>query len=314
MMLKVNFIVKKKYENMRLDKLLKRRYPEFTRFEIKRAILDGIIRVNTQETKPSYFLKVGDQVEGIIKKLSDIYLKPNKDIPIKILYQDSEILAINKDSGYPVYPSRHHQHNTIANGLLVKFPYLKKEFYGSIRLGILHRLDKETSGVLLVAKNRESFYNISKLFEKRLISKTYIALVFGNLEQKEGCVNLTLARSFSDPRKRLVISAPDASKNKNLKIKQAITCYKVIQSFKNFDLVEMYPKTGRMHQLRAHFFYLNHPILGDNLYWNEEFNRLPVVPRLMLHASKVEFVYKNRNYKIEASLPDEFKQILNNTL
>lgn len=311
-MLELNFTISKNNEKTRLDKLLKKYHPEFTRLEIKKAIISGVVKVNGYEVKPSRCLKLGDKITGLLKKLSDIYLRPNDSILIELLYEDSDIIAINKYPGYSVYPSKHHQYNTVANGLLVKFPYLKKEFYGSIRLGIIHRLDKETSGVLLVAKNRDSFYNISKLFEKRLIRKTYLALVCGNLISKEGRIDAALARSFKDIRKRLVVSMKDLKGMNIQKAKQALTDYKVLQSFKKFDLVEVHPQTGRMHQLRAHFLYIGHPILGDRLYSDDKFKSALVVPRLMLHANQVEFTYKNKYYKIEAPLPEDFKNMISN--
>ncbi len=305
-MISLNLVIRRKFAGLRFDKFLRKIYPEYSRYEIQRAIKEGVILINGAPVKQSYLLKEGDNIVGILKKLADVYLRPNSAVPIQLIFEDENLMAINKPSGYPVYPSKHHEHDTIANGLLARFPYLKKEFYGSIRLGIVHRLDKETSGLLLIAKNRDSFYNISKLFEKRLVKKTYLALVYGNLKKKKDCFKASLVRSFADWRKRIVVSRVDDIAS----AKQAITCYKVIASYKDFDLVEVFPKTGRMHQIRVHFLYLNHPILGDRLYKKEENKSLVEVSRLMLHAHRISFRYKGKYYNIEAPIPDDFKKFL----
>lgn len=308
-MLEIKLQINKDSDIIRLDKFLKNKYTDYTRIEIKKAISEGLVKVNDCEIKPSYKLRISDLVTGKLHKLPEILLKPNKEVPIKIVYEDDSLICINKDSGYPVYPSKHHEYDTIANGLLARFPFLKKEFYGSIRVGIIHRLDKETSGALLVAKKRQVFYNISKLFETRKIKKVYLALVYGNLENKEGYIDVALTRSKKDFRKRIIVSEGN-SLNSASKYKEAITFYKVLRSFNGYDLIEAYPKTGRMHQIRAHFLYLGHSVLGDKLYQKLDKINPIKAPRLMLHSYKIEFDYNNKEYKIEVPLPSDFDDFL----
>lgn len=312
-MLKINIKVTKNLEGKRLDKVLKDLYKEYTRKEIKLAIKQGKIKVNYKIVKPSYKITLCDIIKGELKKISDVLLKPNKSIELKIIFEDKNIIAINKTPGIVVVPDKFHKANSIANALIYKFPYLKDEFFGSTRAGILHRLDKETSGVLIVAKTKEVFRDIQKLFLKRKIKKIYLGFCFGNIKEKKGKIRSYLKRSYKDPRKRIVVSKIESFFNG---AKLAITYYEVLKNFKNFCYVKIFPKTGRMHQIRAQFLEISHPILGDKLYRKEndtsqaKLEKFLEIKRLMLHCYCLEFFYKNKYYKIEAPLPEDFKKIL----
>jgi len=215
---------------------------------------------------------------------------------VKIIYEDKDVLAINKPAGLLV-----HGPNSLVDWLLKKYPEIKDVGEDSIRPGIVHRLDKDTSGVLLVAKNQKAFEYLKEQFQNRKIKKKYIALVEGNIKDSNGIIDLPIGKSKKDFRKK-------SSTGKIVgKIREAITEYKVLKRFKNFTLVEVFPKTGRTHQIRVHFKAINHPVAGDKLYGRQ--NNLN---RQFLHASSLEFNLPNgARIKLEADLPEDLKNFLN---
>ena len=230
---------------------------------------------------------------------------------IKVLFEDKDILAINKPSGIMVHADNKSSEPTIVDWILKKYPKIKgvgepiifKD--GEIdRPGIVHRLDKETSGVLLIAKNKESFVYLKKQFADRKIKKTYISIVDGNLKNDIGLINKPIGRSPSDFRRRL------AGRGARGELREAVTEYKVLKRFNKFSLLEVCPKTGRTHQIRVHMKYLSHPIVCDSLYNPKGF--CPAgLGRLALHAKSIEFKNtKGKTIKIEAPLPKEFKKFL----
>jgi len=224
---------------------------------------------------------------------------------IKIIYEDDELLAIDKLAGLIVFPEGETKEKTLIDLLLEDRPELKNTGTAP-RYGIIHRLDKDTSGVLLVAKNNEALESFQKQFKEGLIKKRYVALVVGNLKNEEGTIETLIGRSPQDRRRQKVYLENDpASEGK----RKAITKYKLLQRFENYDLIEIEPRSGRKHQIRTHLSYLGHPIAGDKLYG---FKNQPLpkdLKRQFLHAS---YLKTDNGKEFKSELPEDLKQVLNN--
>jgi len=225
---------------------------------------------------------------------------------ISIVYEDDNILAINKPAGLTVFSEEKTEEKTLADILLEKFPYLNKN--EPPRYGIAHRLDKDTSGVLLVAKSKESLIFLQKQFKNRTIQKKYIALVVGNIKEDTGKIETLIGRSPKDrlKQKAFFVGEPGSQGKR-----EAITEFKVQERFKDYTLLEVTPKTGRKHQIRCHLSYLSHPIAGDKLYG---FRRQPSpkgLTRHFLHAYSLRFETQDGQTKeIKAELPEELANII----
>ncbi|MBP6060765.1 MAG: RluA family pseudouridine synthase [Candidatus Pacebacteria bacterium] len=240
------------------------------------------------------------------------------DFKLKILYEDKDILAIDKQAGISVHGDGRNDVETLADLILKEYPEMKNvgepmeiEVNGEIkkifRPGIVHRLDKDTSGVLLLARNQNAYEFLKKQFQNREIKKTYITLVSGHMKNDTGTIDASIGRSPSDPRKRI------ASRGKSGKLRDAVTEYKVLERIEidgeKYTWVEVYPKTGRTHQIRVHMKFLNHPVVCDKLYASDK-NCPESISRLALHAKSIEF--KNlagENLKIEAPISEDLKSI-----
>ncbi len=214
---------------------------------------------------------------------------------IKIIYEDDDVLAVNKPAGLVV----HGPDNSLVGWLLNKYPEIKNVGEDSTRPGIVHRLDKDTSGVLLVAKNQKTFEYLKEQFQNRKIKKKYIVLVYGKLKVESGIIDLPIGRSRT-PLKRL------ASEKARGKLREAITEYKVIKKFPDYTLVEAFPQTGRTHQIRVHFKAVGHSVAGDKLYGSKG-----ELSRQFLHANSLEFKLLGGSViKLEADLPKDLKNFL----
>lgn len=228
----------------------------------------------------------------------------------EVLYEDSEVVAINKPAGLVVHSDGKTLEETLADWIMKKYPEIKdvgepgKTSNGEIvpRPGIVHRLDRETSGVMLVAKTKESFENLKKQFQKHQIIKKYEAFVFGQMKTKEGVINRPIGRSSSDFRKW------SAQRGARGEMREAITHYKVTSSGKDYSLVEVSPKTGRTHQIRVHFKAINYPLVADSLYSPGRENTLGF-ERLALHSKEVTYKdIKGKKHTIEAPYPKDFEK------
>jgi len=299
--------------NQRVDKFLKKEVffnEKITRGEIIRQIKDGNILVNGKKIKPSYILKEKDKIEINFEKKSE-KLIPNKDIKLNVIYKDENIIAINKPAGISVHPVNLDDDNTLVNGLICQFPEIKNVGDPSIssgqvniRPGIVHRLDKDTSGIMVVARNQKAFEELKNKFKNRKVEKKYLAIVHGKLENKAGVVEKPLARS-SDYKKQIV-----ANKKTRTTIRPAMTEYKVVKEFRDYSLVEVSPKTGRTHQIRAHMTSIGHPIAGDKIYKLKNFKIAGLVRRQMLHAKSIKFILFEKDYSFSAEFPDDFRNVL----
>ncbi len=227
----------------------------------------------------------------------------------QIIYEDKNILVVNKPAGISVHPDNTHKTGTLIQEIFKNHPEIKNVGEDPVRPGIVHRLDKDTSGVLIVAKNQATFEYLKNQFQNHKIKKTYLALVSGKLKNKEGTIDLPIGRSRKSPVQRL------ASPKARGKLREAITEYKVLEvfvksrAFDTYSLVEVYPKTGRTHQIRVHFKAIGHPVVCDKLYSKN--SCLPSLSRQFLHASSLELTLPDgsRN-RFEASLPDDLEKAL----
>jgi 23S rRNA pseudouridine1911/1915/1917 synthase len=252
-----NFTVIEAEAGGRLDVFLAERLERCSRSLIQKYIEDGAVRVNAAPRKPNYRLKSGDTVEVSIPEPKPTSLVPS-DIPLEILFEDDELLVINKPPGIPVHPGAGHRNNTITNALLhhIGESGSLSDIGGENRPGIVHRLDKDTAGVLVVAKTNHAHAHLSRQFSGRTTVKVYEAIVKGVLLPFSGVIDKPIARSPHNRRKFAVLAHG----------KEAITRYKVLDSRNGTSLVQFAPKTGRTHQIRVHAASLGHPILGDPLY------------------------------------------------
>ena len=222
-----------------------------------------------------------------------------------IVYENADIIVADKPAGLPVHGTgENDKRDTLISFLVSHYPLLKDVGENSIRPGIVHRLDKETSGLMVVAKNNETFYELKKMFQERKIEKKYMALVSGTMERDEGIIQSPLEKMGT----KTVISRANSSNA--AKIKQAITQYKVLKRFKEYTLVEVSPKTGRMHQIRGHFASINHPIACDKLYGGKAKKCPAGLGRHFLHAYYLRFQLKNALMEFEIDLPKDLKMAL----
>jgi len=298
LILKVN----SKSKGQRLDKFLVKSLPDFSRSYFQKLIQDKQILVNKKSLKSGYKLKVGDQIEITIPRAEKIKLKP-EPIPLKIVYEDKDILVINKQAGLSVHPATGCKKGTLCNAILAYLPDLER-IGDKIRPGIVHRLDKDTSGLMVVAKNDKTHRFLVNQFAQRKVKKKYLALVYGIIKTKHFQIKNFIARSKRDPRKMAIVLLG--------KGRLAITNFKLIKVYqKKFSLVEVEPKTGRTHQIRVHLNYLGHPVVGDKLYTFKNLVFPYPITRQFLHAYFLSFELPSGEIKeFKIDLPSDLKQII----
>lgn len=288
-------------ENCRLDKYIAEKDSDLSRAIIQKLITEEKILVNGKKTKNSYKVSTGDivTIEDIEAK-EDIYLKPQR-MDLDVIFEDNDIIIVNKEKGIVVHPGNGNPDGTLANAILERCKDSLSGIGGTIRPGIVHRIDKDTSGLVIIAKNDNAHIKISKQIQERKVSKTYIALIRGIIKENEATINMPIGRSTKDRKKMAV------TKNG----KEAITHFKVLKRYEGFTLLEVKIETGRTHQIRVHMAEIGYPIVGDEVYSNGKnpFN----VKGQMLHAAKLEFIHPTTNEKVtfEAPLPEYFFNVLN---
>ena len=257
----------------RLDKFLALKQGDLSRAHISLLMARGLVTVNGVTAKASYRLKGGEQVEIEVIPPPPTTLLP-QDIPIAVVYEDDDLLVVDKPAGMVVHPAPGHPLGTLVNALLARLPDIRGTGE-ELRPGIVHRLDKDTSGLMVVAKNRQAHEHVSKQIKDRDVRKVYIALATGGLEPAEGIIRASIGR---DPRNRKRMAVVEWGR-------EAETSYRVLERLLNFTLVEAFPKTGRTHQIRVHFSSLGHPLAGDTLYGGKN----PRLDRQFLHAHVLGF-------------------------
>lgn len=287
-------------ENERLDVYISKQNDKYSRAIIQKMIADGKVLVNGKKTKNSYKVSSGDVVTIEQPEMKEcLSLKPQK-MDLDVIYEDDDILIINKEKGMVVHPGNGNPDGTLANAVMERCKGSLSGIGGVIRPGIVHRIDKDTSGLVIVAKCDNAHLAISKQIQERTVTKTYIALVRGNIKENEATINMPIGRSMQD-RKKMAVTK---------KGKEAITHFKVLKRYDGFCLLELKIETGRTHQIRVHLAEIGHPIVGDMVYSNGK-NPFGVKGQ-MLHAAKLEFVHPTTHQKVtyEAPLPKYFINVL----
>jgi 23S rRNA pseudouridine1911/1915/1917 synthase len=291
----------------RLDLLVASRISGCSRSVATSLIRNGKVRVQGSAKKPGYRARTGDEICGTIPPPEPVLLKP-EPIPIDILYEDNDIVVINKPPGIVVHPAPGHYSGTLVNALLYHCPGLEG-IGGEIRPGIVHRLDKDTSGVMVVAKNSAAHHDLALQFKSRRIKKKYLALVYGRMESDSGRVSLPIGRHPVDRKKMSTHSR---------KSRMAETTWRVRKRFARATLVELGLKTGRTHQIRVHCAAIKHPVVGDSVYGGRKagksiaYDLVVSVPRQMLHAWRLEFTHPKNQKTLcfEAPIPSDMGDIL----
>ena len=296
----------------RVDKYLHGRYHNYSRVMIQEIIKAGAVKVNGKIVKPSFKLSPGDKIELTLPELPSKEILP-EDISLDIIYEDDDIIVLNKQADMIVHPARGNTHGTLVNALAFYSDKLSSGL-GEFRPGIVHRLDRNTTGVMVVTKNDSAQWKVAKQFERRQMKKSYLAIVHGTPELMADRINAPLGLH---PRMREKYAIrPEIGK-------EAITFYETIESFRGFSLLKMTPKTGRTHQIRVHLSYIKHPIVGDDMYggklvypWQlqdgEPAVEEPVINRVALHAHTLEFKHPTteKQVKFEAPLPEDMQKLL----
>ncbi len=293
------FIIEDKNINNRLDKVLAELNPELSRSSIQRMIENKNVTVNGKVEKMSYKLSKGDIVKLEEEEIKDVSLKP-QNIPVDIIYEDSDIIVVNKPKGLVVHPANGNPDGTLVNAIMNICKDSLSGIGGKLRPGIVHRLDKDTSGLIIIAKNDNAHINLSEQIKNHEVKKTYIALVRGIVKENEATINMPIARSSKDRKKMAV------QKNG----RNAITHFKVLERFKGYTLLEVSIETGRTHQIRVHMATIGYPIVGDMVYSNGKnpFN----VTGQMLHSWKLCFKHpiSGKTLKLEAPIPKYYEEVL----
>jgi 23S rRNA pseudouridine1911/1915/1917 synthase len=276
------------------------------------AIREGAVKVNDKIAKQSQKLNPGDIIELTLPEKPSKDILP-EDIPLNIIYEDSELIILNKQADMLVHPARGNTHGTLVNGLVFYSDKLSSGL-GEFRPGIVHRLDKNTTGVMVVTKNDIAQWKIAKQFERRQVEKTYLAIVHGTPELDADRIKAPLG-IHPKFREKYAIRPEDG--------KEAITFYEKKESFRGFSLLKLTPKTGRTHQIRVHLAYIKHPIVADDMYggklvyqWQlkdaEQTTESPIIDRVALHAHSLAFKHPKteKQVKFEAPLPDDMQNLL----
>ena len=299
-------LVEQSQPHARLDAFLREKFPAVSRGAIRRLIEQGHIRVNGQAVKPPHHPRAGEQIEIHWPEAVPAAAQP-EDIPLEILFEDKHLLVLNKPPDIVVHPGAGHEEHTLVNALLHHCAGQLSGIGGVARPGIVHRLDKETSGCLVVAKNDAAHVALAEQFAGRTVEKIYHALVCGEMPRDAGDIRVGIAR-HSTHRKRMAVT--DGGR-------EAWTSYRVLERLPAATLVEATLHTGRTHQIRVHFNHLGFPVVGDKIYGsrqNKRFTELTDVtaPRQMLHAAQIAFTHPKtgKPVKCAAPLPKDFRAVV----
>lgn len=249
------FITDENDENMRLDSYLSELFDNFSRSHFQELIKKGEILINGEVKKPSYKTRLGDRIEVELKEKNPEEIIP-QNIKLEIVWEDENMLVVNKPSGMLTHPTELERENTLVNALLYKYGENLSDLNGFFRRGIVHRLDRNTSGLLMVAKNNETHEILAEQIKQRLIGKKYLSIVKGVFNQEEGLIDQPIGRNPNQPHKMAVVEGG----------KPSLTGFKVLKRYKECTYLELDLKTGRTHQIRVHLSFLNHPIINDTLY------------------------------------------------
>ena len=297
----VTFDIKKAFEDRRIDRYLASRLPDYSRTFLQKLVKEGAVLVNGRTIKSSYDIQKGDFISVRVPVLEESKIVP-EDIPIDIVYEDDYLMLINKPYDMVVHPAGRHHCGTVVNALAFHCQNLS-QVNGPLKAGIVHRLDRDTSGIMLTIKSDAVHSQIAMQFEKRSVRKEYLAVVEGELMFDSDEISLPIARHIIDSQKMAV--RHDIGK-------EAVSVYEVIERFRGYTLVKVMPKTGRTHQIRVHMRAIGHPVVADFMYSSQEScylsdllqkkreeGELPIIDRQALHAHRIEFFHPIHNKKME---------------
>lgn len=291
------FLFRSEENGVRIDVYLSSRL-SISRSKAKEILDRGLVKVGERSVKPSFKVKRGLLIEGLIPEEEDTSVEP-EDIPLNILYEDDYLLFVDKPSGMVVHPSFGHKKGTLVNAILA---YLRRSVTkgGDLRPGIVHRLDKDTTGVILYAKDELTQRKLQEMFKERKVKKVYRTIVLGEVKGNEGSIRTLIGRSPKNRKKMAVLSTSG---------REAITYYKVLSRLDGFTYLEVYPITGRTHQIRVHLSHIGHPIVGDPLYGRKA---KALAERPLLHAFSLELHHPvtSEFLSVISSLPEDMQEFL----
>ncbi len=304
---------------IRIDKFLMDRLPNVTRTKIQAGIHEGFVKVNDQPIKPSYKVHPNDVVVvAMPEPPRDTDVKP-ENIPLNIVFEDEHLMVINKQAGMVVHPAFQNWSGTLVNALTYHFQNLPQMEGNEGRPGLVHRIDKDTSGLLVIAKSELAMIGLAKQFFDHSIERTYNALVWGLPDPPEGTINVNVGRSLKDRRVTTAFPKGDFGRH-------AITHYKLLQDLRYVSLIECKLETGRTHQIRAHMKYIGHPLFNDAMYGGNEAlkgtifskykqfvdNCFKIIPRQALHAKTLGFIHPatKKFIQFDSELPADFKEVI----
>lgn len=304
---------------LRIDRFLVDRLPDTSRNRIQNAANSGNILVNGKEVKPNYKVHPDDVISVVLPYPPRVIELIPENIPLDIVYEDDDLIVVNKQAGLVVHPGYGNYHGTLVNGLIYHFQHLPSNKSHEDRPGLVHRLDKNTTGIMVVAKSEEALTRLSKYFYDRTIDRTYQALVWGDFEENEGTIEGHIGRSLKNRKVMHVFPEGDHGK-------EAITHYKVLERFGYVTLVECKLETGRTHQIRVHMNYLGHPLFNDNEYGGDKIvrgttftkykqfieNCFRIIPRHALHAKTLGFKHPvtKKDMFFESELPGDMVEVI----
>ena len=300
-------LIEKSLPRERLDTFLRSQFPAVSRGAIQRLIEEGHIKVNGEKVKPTHAPRAGQKVSVHWPEARPAQAQP-EDMDLDILFEDDDLLVLNKSSGVVVHPAAGHEEHTLVNALLHHCQGQLSGIGGVARPGIVHRLDKDTSGCMVVAKNDPTHQGLASQFACREVTKVYLGIVCGELPRLSGDIRMKIGRHHSHRKRMAVVEGAG---------REAWTSYRVVERLRHATLVEALLHTGRTHQIRVHFQHLGFPLFGDGTYGSRQTNVLSDLseytpPRLMLHAQKISFAHprtgKKRSFK--APCPKDFQEVL----
>lgn len=297
----LEIIIDKKLEGTRIDMALSLAYEEKSRNFFQKLLEAGAIEVNGQVSdSKKYKVKSGDVLQVLIPEPKLLTVEP-ENIPLEIVYEDEDLLVVNKQKGMVVHPANGNESGTLVNAIMYHCGDSLSSINGVIRPGIVHRIDKDTSGLLMIAKNDKAHNCLAEQLAQHSITRAYRAIVYNNFTEDEGTVNKPIGRDPKDRMKQAVT---------NMNSKRAVTHYKVLERFGSFTLIEARLETGRTHQIRVHMAYIKHPLLGDMVYGPKK--KVLGVDTQMLHAKILGFKHPSTGeyMEFESPLPEEFETVL----
>ncbi|EMR00871.1 RluA family pseudouridine synthase [Cesiribacter andamanensis] len=313
-------VADKKQQLLRLDKFLMDRLPNVTRNRLQKAITDGFVKVNDGKIKSNYRVHPGDVIViALPEPPRDTEVLP-ENIPLNIMFEDDDLLVVYKEAGMVVHPAYQNWSGTLVNALTYHFQQLPTLPGNHGRPGLVHRIDKDTSGLLVIAKSELAMQHLARQFFDHSIERTYLALVWGEPEPAEGTINVPLGRS---PKDRRVVQAYPEGEGYG---RHAITHYKTLHTLRYVSLLQCRLETGRTHQIRAHLSYLGHPLFNDAMYGGDKIlkgttfskykqfveNCFKIIPRQALHAKSLGFTHPRSGewMQFDTELPDDMKAVL----